>query len=123
MLHDIATGTKKEDTKIRALSTIFTIEMHIFTIWKQLPELDIVDRVKQDKQKQQQSQEDDDRNLPIFDIEDIKGVEEIPEEDKKLWHNWLQCDGCKRYWKGEELLAHHKRKGPIKTNCAIPNIE
>jgi hypothetical protein len=122
ILNEMVQTTKREDIKIKAISALHSIEMDIFNLWKQLPDLDIVDRVsKQVEQVQQQSQEDDDRNLPIFDIDDINGVEEIPEEDKKLWHNWLQCDGCKRYWRGEELLDYHKRKS-TNTNCSVPNI-
>lgn len=92
-LHEIIHATKKDEVKIRAISELHSIEMSIFSLWKQLPELDIVDKVKQGEQ----SQEEDDRNLPIFDMDDIHGVEEIPEDDKRLWHNWIQCDGCKRY--------------------------
>jgi hypothetical protein len=57
-LQDIVTTTKKEDTKIRALSTIATIEMNIFTIWKQLPELSIVDRVKQPAAEEEEKEEE-----------------------------------------------------------------
>jgi hypothetical protein len=118
-LQDIITNTKKDEIKIRAISALHSIEMDIFNLWKQLPELDIVDNArKQVQQLEQQQQEDP----PLCDIEDVNGVEEIPEEDKKLWHNWIQCDGCKRYWRGQELLNYHKRMSP-KTNCAIPNIE
>lgn len=60
--------------------------------------------------------------LHIVSEEDINGVEEVPEEDKKYWHNWVQCFGCKRYWRGQELLDYHKRMSP-KTECTIPNVE
>lgn len=115
-MHDIVATTKKEDTKIKAISTLSTIEMNIFNIWKQLPELDIVDRVSKQVQQLQEKEHED---PPLCDIEDINGVEDIPEEDKKLWHNWMQCHGCKRYWRGQELLDYHKRK-TANSSCAIP---
>ena len=36
--------------KIRAISELTTIEMNIFSLWKQLPDLDIVDKVKQEQE-------------------------------------------------------------------------
>jgi hypothetical protein len=88
------------------------IEVSMFNIWKQLPDLDIVDKIKQQKEETQE----EDRNLHIVSIEDLNGVEEIPEEDKKYWHNWIQCNGCKRWWRGQELLNYHNRKSG-KTEC------
>ena len=56
-LHDIVNTTKKEDTKIRALSTIASIEMDIFNIWKQLPEIDIIgDKTKQLTQAEKEAE-------------------------------------------------------------------
>jgi hypothetical protein len=117
ILHELIATTKREEIKVRAISELHSIEMDIFNLWKQLPVLDIVERVNQQKQEEQQSQQDGDRNLPIFDIEDINGVEEIPEDDKKYWHNWIQCQGCKRYWRGEQLLNYHKNKN-AKSECS-----
>lgn len=88
------------DTIIKAVAELHRIEVSMFNIWKQLPDLDIVDKVKQQKEETQE----EDRNLHVVSIEDINGVEEIPEEDKKYWHNWIQCNGCKRWWRGQELL-------------------
>ena len=117
ILHGIIATTKREEVKIRAISELTTIEIHIFNLWKQLPDLDIVgDKTKQLQKEQEQEQEQD--TPPIVDIEDINGVEAMPEADKKLWHNWIQCDGCKRYWRGEELLAYHKRKS-TNNECSI----
>jgi hypothetical protein len=120
ILHDIIKTTKREDIKIKAVSALHSIEMDILNLYKQLPEVDIVDNAR--KQVEQLTQEEKDRQLPIISIEDINGAEDIPEEDKKLWHNWVQCDGCKRYWRGEELLDYHKRKA-TRNSCAIPNVE
>jgi hypothetical protein len=104
------------DTIIKAVAELHRIEVSMFNIWKQLPDLDIVDKVKQQKEETQE----EDRNLHIVSIEDVNGAGEIPEEDKKYWHNWIQCNGCKRWWRGQELLDYHKGKSP-KTDCSIPN--
>ena len=71
-MHRIIANTKKEEVKIKAISALHSIEMDIFNLWKQLPDLDIVDKVKQEKQEQPQ----EDKDPPIFDIEDINGVEQ-----------------------------------------------
>jgi hypothetical protein len=111
------------DTIIKAVAELHRIEVSIFNILKQLPDLDIGNRVMQEVQQQQEelSQEEKDRMLPIFSLEDINGVEELPAEVKGLWHSWVQCDGCKRWWNSEELLGYHNRKS-TKTECNIRNI-
>jgi hypothetical protein len=119
-LHDIIAATNKDEVKIRAISELSTIEMNIFSLWKQLPNLDIVDQTTKQPQEEL-SQEEKDRMLPIVNVEDINGVKELPAEVKGLWHSWVQCDGCKRWWTSEELLDYHKRKSS-KTECNIPNI-
>jgi hypothetical protein len=55
-LQEIVATTKKEETKIRALSTRASIEMDILNIWKQLPELDIVDKSKGQERRTSQRQ-------------------------------------------------------------------
>jgi hypothetical protein len=42
-LHEIIYGTKKDEVKIRAISELHSIEMDIYNLWKQLPNLDIAD--------------------------------------------------------------------------------
>ena len=46
-LHDIISNTKKDEVKIRAISELHSIEMDLFNLWKQLPELDIVDQERE----------------------------------------------------------------------------
>ena len=46
-LHDIISDTKKDEVKIRAISELHSIEMDLFNLWKQLPELDIVDQERE----------------------------------------------------------------------------
>jgi hypothetical protein len=43
-LHDIISNTEKDEVKIRAISELHSIEMDLFNLWKQLPDLDIVDQ-------------------------------------------------------------------------------
>ena len=40
-LHEIINSTKKDEVKIRAISELHSIEMSIFRLWKQLPDLQI----------------------------------------------------------------------------------
>jgi hypothetical protein len=111
ILNDIIARTKKEEIKIRAISELVSIEMNIFNLWKQLPNLDIVE---QTKQNQEPEEPDQDKTPIIVDIEDINGVEDIPSDS---WKEWEQCDGCKRWWSSKELLDYHKRKS-TKSECA-----
>jgi hypothetical protein len=56
-LHEIISTTKKLEVQLRAISELHSIEMSIFSLWKQLPELDIVDSPqKQESVKYFQSQ-------------------------------------------------------------------
>ena len=106
---------KDPSKKVKILESIITIQPYLSSYYeatKIVLESTVKDRDSPDR----------DLIPPIVDIEDINGVEEIPEADKKLWHNWIQCDGCKRYWRGEELLAYHKRKN-MNVACASPNVE
>ena len=114
-LHEIIAPTKKDEVKIRAISELHSLEKTIFDMWKQLPTLDISDQVKQQEQDQEREE-----GPPIFDVEDINGVEDLPAEVQGLWHNWEQCDHCKRWWKGRELLDYHRKRS--NNACAIPNV-
>ncbi len=44
-LHEIISSTKKDETKIRAISELHSIEMDILSLWKQLPDSNIVNSV------------------------------------------------------------------------------
>ena len=48
-LHDIISNTTKDEVKIRAISELHSIEMELFNLWKQLPDLDIVDQERESK--------------------------------------------------------------------------
>ena len=45
-LHEVIWATKKPEVQIRAISELHSIEMSIFSLWKQLPALDVVDTNK-----------------------------------------------------------------------------
>ena len=112
ILHGIIATTKKDEVKIRAISELTTIEMNIFSLWKQLPDLNIVDKVKQE----QEEQEKRDRVPLMVDAEDLIGLEHEPSNP---WHDYYQCDGCKRWWSRQDLLDYHKRKSEIIRKLAM----
>ena len=70
ILHDVIASTKKDEIKIRAISELTNIEMHIFNLWKQLPNLDIT-YGSNNTTKQEQGQNNQDQDAPFFSIEDI----------------------------------------------------
>jgi hypothetical protein len=101
------------DTIIKAIAELRRIEISIFNLWKQLPDLEI-----QQQAFKESSELEEDRTPPIFDIEDINGVENIPSES---WKDWIQGDGCKRWWSSRELLDYHRRKSSS-SNSACSTI-
>jgi dsDNA-specific endonuclease/ATPase MutS2 len=44
-LHEIIDSTKKPEVQLRAISELHSIEMSIFSLWKQLPDLQVDDRI------------------------------------------------------------------------------
>jgi hypothetical protein len=50
-LHDIVFNTEKDEVKIRAISESHSIEMDLFNLWKQLPDLDIGPNPEKDMQQ------------------------------------------------------------------------
>jgi hypothetical protein len=48
-LHEIIYSTKKDEVKIRAINELHSIEMSIFSLWRQLPEFEIIETPKQKK--------------------------------------------------------------------------
>ena len=43
-LHEIISVSNKPEVQVRAISELHSIEMSIFSLWKQLPELDMTDK-------------------------------------------------------------------------------
>jgi hypothetical protein len=106
-LHQIIDSTKKDEVKIRAICELHSIEMDIFNLWKQLPDLDIIDSGQ--RQQEHQPQQEEYRMPLMVDKEDSDGVETIPEPESS-WNDWVQCHGCQRYWRNQELLDYHQKK-------------
>jgi len=46
-LHEIISSSKKPEVQVRAISELHSIEMSIFSLWKQLPNLEMVDNGSQ----------------------------------------------------------------------------
>ena len=70
-MHDIISNTKKDEVKIRAISELHSIEMDLFNLWKQLPDLDIVDQ-------ERESNSNSNHNVPPVDYEDGYDTEPWP---------------------------------------------
>jgi hypothetical protein len=132
-LHEIISATKKPEVQIRAISELHSIEMSIFSLWKQLPDL----------------QMDDSRgNRNEYEYDNVgrnglpRAISYGPEEDERQdraeffgWKHgdspldsrframmeqkygleyepwdketWVDCSGCKRWFKNPELLRTH----------------
>ena len=129
------------DTIIRAIAELHRIEMSIFTLWKQLPDLEIDD--SRDNRNEYEydnvgrnglpraisyGPEEDERQDravyfgwkqgdPPLDsrframMEQKYGVEFEPWDKDK----WVDCYGCKRWFKNAELLRMHIAICPVPT--------
>jgi hypothetical protein len=122
-LHEIIAATKRDEVKIRAISELHAIEIDVFNLWKQLPNLDI-DIVNSSKQEQPSIIEES----GIFTEEDLNGLENEPLSHPDpaagyCWHGYIRCDGCKRWFNGEALLKYHKKRNNNTSICSIPNID
>ena len=73
-LHEIIAATKKPEVQIRAISELHSIEMSIFSLLKQLPDLQIEDTYKQPKEENKEENE-----LPYVNIYNI-----MPEDRSKI---------------------------------------
>jgi len=90
--------------KVKILESIITIQPYLSSYYeatKIVLESTVKDRDSPDR----------DLIPPIVDIEDINGVEKEPDWSE----GWLQCDSCKRWLSGKDLLDYHKKK----TVCGI----
>ena len=136
-LHDIISNTNKDEVKLRAISELHSIEMSIFSLWKQLPALDIVDTKdnKDDHSDKYQYDNVGPTGLP-------RAISYGPEEDERLdrkayfalkegdgpldarfkasmdekyglpnepWDDpkWIQCPSCNRWFKTTVRLEVH----------------
>ena len=138
-LHEIINVTNKLEVQLRAISELHSIEMSIFSLWKQLPALDIVDTDKDNKDEQNSEEyqydnigpsglpraisygpeEDERQNRAVFfgwkqgDPPLDSRFREMMEQKYGLeiepWdiETWVNCSGCKRWFKNAELLRMH----------------
>ena len=73
-LHEIIDATNKPEVKLRAISELHSIEMSIFNLWKQLPDLQIEETHKQLKEKTEEE-----NKSPYVNIYNI-----MPEDRSKI---------------------------------------
>ena len=132
-LHEIISDTNKPEVKLRAITELHSIEMSIFSLCKQLPDLQIDD--SSDNRNEYEYDNFGPNGLPIAisygPVEDERrdravylgwkeddppldsrframmeqkyGVEFEPCDKEK----WVDCYGCKRWFKNTELLRMH----------------
>ena len=83
------------DTVIRAISELHRIEISIFTIWKQLPNLNIEDT---------NNKYTVDAGAEEYTEQQIKGFEFEPWDIKDS----IQCPSCNRWFKDKVMLGVHE---------------
>jgi hypothetical protein len=89
-LNEIISDTKKPEVQIRAISELHSIEMSIFSLWKQLPALDIVDTNKDDHNSEEYQYDNVGRNgLPRA---ISYGPEEDVRQDRAVFFVWKEGD-------------------------------
>ena len=137
-LHDIISNTKKDEIKIRAISELHSIEMDLFNLWKQLPELDIGEDTPQQHQRSCKVPPIDDGTEPwTWTIDDNPKPKPEPIEEKPIeiaaasivsaalevtkqedkgkegdgdgW-NLLKCPTCQRSFYNNFTLSAHQCK-------------
>jgi hypothetical protein len=132
-LHEIINDTNKPEVKLKAITELHSIEMSIFNLWKQLPDLQIDDNRDNRNEYEYDNvgrnglpraisygrEEDERRDRAVFFgwkqgdppldsrframMEQKYGVEFEPWDKEK----WVDCYGCKRWFKNAELLRMH----------------
>lgn len=145
-LHEIIDSTKKPEVQLRAITELHSIEMSIFSLWKQLPDLQIDDRINstdrtRDKYEYDNvgpnglpraisygPEEDDKHDRGVFfgwkqgdpplDGRFRTAMEEKYGVEFEPWDKdkWIDCPACKRWFKTEERLRMH---API---CTVPIV-
>ena len=132
-LHEIISDTNKPEVKLRAITELHSIEMSIFSLWKQLPDLQIAD--SSDNRNEYEYDNVGANGLPIA---ISYGREEDERQDRAVYfgwregdppldfrfkavmeqkygvefepwdkETWVDCYGCKRWFKNAELLRMH----------------
>ena len=93
-LHEIISATKKPEAQIRAIPELHSIEMSIFSLWKQLPALDIVDTNKKDNKDEHNSEEYQYDNVGPSGLPRAisYGSEEDERQDRAVYFGWKEGD-------------------------------
>ena len=79
--------TKKPEVQIRAISELHSIEMSIFSLWKQLPDLDIVDSPQQEESLNKDKS-------PYINIETV-----MPEDRDRIFPIAIcRCEGTQQHY-------------------------
>jgi len=132
-LHAIISDSQKDEVKIRAISELHSIEMDLFSLWKQLPDLQIGDSRDNKDEYQYDNvgrnglpraisygpEENDEHDRAVYFgwkqgdppldgcframMEQKYGLEFEPWDELK----WVDCPACKRWFKSEERLRMH----------------
>ncbi len=135
-MHEVIAATKKPEVQIRAISELHSIEMSIFSLWKQLPALDVVDTNKDDHNSEEYqydnvgpsglpraisygSEEDERQDRAVFfgwkeGDAPLNGRFKSMMEEKygvpvEPWDvtKWIQCSSCNRWLKNTVRLEMH----------------
>jgi hypothetical protein len=135
-LHEIISVTNKPEVQLRAISELHSIEMSIFSLWKQLPELEISDTRNDRDQCENtyssgppeaimhigdtEEKEEEERERAVYfgwkegDAPLLNGRFRTMMEEKygvpnEPWdeHKWIQCSTCKRWFKNTVKLEMH----------------
>jgi hypothetical protein len=86
-LHEIIYVTKKPEVQIRAITELHSIEMSIFSLWKQLPDLDIVDSPQQEESLNK-------NKSPYINIDTV-----MPEDRDRIFPIAIcRCEGTQQYY-------------------------
>jgi hypothetical protein len=134
-LHEIISSSKKPEVQIRAISELHSIEMSIFSLWKQLPDLQIEDgRDNRGRNRDEYEnigpnglpraishgrEEDEKRDRAVYfgwkegdpplDGRFKSMMDEKYGVEFEPWgeFKWVQCPSCKRWFKNLVKLEMH----------------
>jgi len=109
-LHEIIADTKKPEVKLRAITELHSIEMSLFSLWKQLPDLDIVDSPKQEESLNK----DQDKN-PYINIDRV-----MPEDrDKIRGITFCRCVDIQQHYACYKCLQGFCRPSAVENDDSI----
>lgn len=115
-LHEIISSTNKDEVKIRAISELHSIELDIFNLWQQLPNLDITEQSDQ-QQREGQEQEEKSQYVNIHNV--------MPEDRDSIippvvchctggQEGHYACGQCLHSWCSQNKRSYGDKKEPVK---------